>query len=114
MAAWLLMTMMVVGSGKGQTGGTDGPKVALQRVPHRGIQPQVAVDAIGTVHLIYFSGDPGHGDLYYVRLEKAKKEFSDPIRINRCPGSTVAIGTMRGPQCATGTNSRFTVAWTGS
>ena len=114
MAAWLLMTMIVAGNGKEQAKGTDGHEVALQRVPHRGIQPQVVVDAIGTVHLIYFRGDPGHGDLYYVRLEKGRKEFSDPIRINRGPGSAVAIGNMRGAQLAIGKDSRVHVAWMGA
>src|SRR5690242_12926983 len=45
------------------------PKVALLRVPDRGIQPQVAVDSRGVVHLIYFKGDPGAGDIFYVHSE---------------------------------------------
>ena len=114
MAAWLLM-MVMAGNGEEPTRGTkEPPKVALQRVPHKGIQPQVAVDAIGKVHLIYFSGDPGHGDLYYVRLEKGQKEFSDPIRINHGPGSAVAIGNMRGAQLAIGKNNQVHVAWMGT
>src|SRR5439155_17032742 len=39
-------------------------KVTTLRVPHGGIQPQLAVDDKGTIHLIYFRGDPGHGDLF--------------------------------------------------
>jgi hypothetical protein len=38
-------------------------KVTLVRVPGGGIQPQVAVDEAGTVHMIYYQGDPGNGDL---------------------------------------------------
>ena len=33
-------------------------KVILTRVPNGGIQPQVAVDATGVVHMVYYKGDP--------------------------------------------------------
>src|ERR1022692_4581046 len=38
--------------------------VSLIRVPDTGIQPQV-VEQDGIVHLLYFTGDPGGGDLNY-------------------------------------------------
>ncbi|MGH9578776.1 MAG: hypothetical protein ACRD3R_15160, partial [Terriglobales bacterium] len=41
--------------------------VQLERVPDGGIQPQALVDERGAVHLIYFKGEPGAGDVYYVR-----------------------------------------------
>ena len=37
------------------------PAVRLLRVPNGGIQPQAAVDGKGTIHLIYFKGEPGAG-----------------------------------------------------
>jgi hypothetical protein len=37
-------------------------KVTLMGTPDGGIQPQVAVDRKGFLHLIYFKGDPGAGD----------------------------------------------------
>jgi len=43
------------------------PDVQVSRVPHNGIQPQVTVEANGTVDLLYFSGDPKNGDLFFVR-----------------------------------------------
>src|SRR5882672_10947460 len=72
--------------------------VTTVRVPHGGIQPQVAVDDKGTLHLLYFAGDPSHGDLYYVRSADAGASFSDPIRVNREPGSAIAVGNVRGAQ----------------
>ena len=42
--------------------------VTLIRTPGGGIQPQLAVDENGVLHLIYFKGDPSAGDVYYVML----------------------------------------------
>src|SRR5579864_4015668 len=71
-----------------------GRKVALVRVPDAGIQPQVAVDETGVVHLIYFKGDPGKGDLYYVRSRDGGTTFSAPLLVNSVRGSAVAIGNI--------------------
>src|SRR5262245_29797482 len=70
-------------------------KVTLLRVPDKGIQPQVAVDAKGVVHLIYFRGEPGHGDVFYVRSDDDAR-FSEPLRVNSQPGSVIAAGSIRG------------------
>ena len=37
----------------------DDAKVALIRTPNEGLQPQVAIDSTGVLHLIYFRGKPG-------------------------------------------------------
>jgi hypothetical protein len=83
-------------------------QVQVMRVPHDGIQPQVAVEANGTVDLLYFSGDPKNGDLYFVR------GAAEPLRVNSQAGSAFAIGTIRGGQIAVGANGRVHVAWNGS
>jgi hypothetical protein len=88
-------------------------KVHLLRVPDGGIQPQVAVDGKGVVHLIYFKGDPGAGDVSYVRSDDGAK-FSRPLRVNRRPGSALAVGNIRGAQLAVGRDGRVHVAWLGS
>src|SRR5262249_43609235 len=62
----------------------------------------------------YFKGDPGAGDLYYVRREPGKTAFSDPLRVNSQAGSAVATGTIRGGQLALGKGNRVHVAWNGS
>lgn len=94
------------------------PKVTLTRVPDGGIQPQVAVDANGAVHMLYYKGDPGHGDLYYVRSRDGGATFSAPLRVNSQPGSAIAVGNIRGAHIAlgrtVGKKVRVHVAWNGS
>jgi hypothetical protein len=92
----------------------DGPRVALLKTPDAGIQPQALVDAKGVLHLIYYKGDPGAGDLFYVKRLPGKAEFSPPIRINSQPGSAIAAGTIRGGQLALGKDGRVHVVWNGS
>ena len=90
------------------------PQVTLLRVPHGGIQPQVAIDEKGILHLIYFGGDPSHGDLYYVHSADSGASFSDPIRVNQEPGNAIAVGNVRGAHLAAGRNHRIHVAWNGT
>ena len=89
-------------------------KVSVLRVPERGLQPQAAVDAQGTVHLIYFHGEPGAGDIFYVHSEKGSDQFSKPLQVNSGRGSAIAIGNIRGAHLALGKNARVHVAWNGS
>jgi hypothetical protein len=89
------------------------PAVTYIRVPNGGIQPQV-VEQDGIVHLLYFSGDPGHGDLNYVQSRDYGRTFSPPLKVNSSPGSAMAIGNMRGGQLAIGRNGRVHIAWYGS
>ena len=84
------------------------------RVPGGGIQPQVQADDHGRVHMIYFTGDPARGDIYYVRSDDGGSTFSTPLRVNSQPQSAIAIGTVRGPHLALGKNGRVHVAWMGS
>ena len=89
------------------------PQVELKRVPENGIQPQVAVDEHGTVHLAYFKGDPSEGDLFYTR-SKNGEDFSDPIRVNSIPGSAIAVGNIRGGRVAVGRRGNVYVVWNAS
>lgn len=90
------------------------PVVTPQRVPGGGIQPRVAIDDRGTVHLIYFRGEPSHGDIFYVRSTGGGGTFSDPMRVNSAAGSAIATGSVRGAQIAVGGTGRVHVAWNGS
>jgi hypothetical protein len=106
-AVWILCSSRAAEAG-------DPHKVTLARVPDGGIQPQVAVDASGIVHLVYYKGDPAHGDLYYVRSRDGGATFSAPLRMNSQAGSAIAMGNIRGAHIAIGRNGRVHVAWNGS
>jgi hypothetical protein len=84
------------------------------RTPNRGIQPQVVVDAKNGIHLLYYLGKEGEGDLFYACREPGKRTFSRPLRVNSQAGTAVAIGTIRGGQLALGKNNRVHVIWNGS
>ena len=93
-----------------------GPKdrVVVVAAPDGGIQPQAVVDDAGSVHLIYFKGDPAAGDLFYVRSAPGTTEFSKAIQVNTQSGSAIAVGTIRGGQMALGRSGQVHVAWNGS
>lgn len=93
---------------------TGSDKVRLLRVPDAGIQPQLAIDDQGALHLLYFAGDPRNGDVFYVRSAAPADSFSKPLRVNSQPGSAIAVGTIRGAQLALGRNGRVHAAWNGS
>lgn len=97
----------------GSSQGAAAPKVQALRVPDGGIQPQVAVDREGTVHLVYFKGDPAAGDLYYAQSKDGLR-FSNPIRVNSVAGSAVALGNIRGARLALGRRGLVYVVWNGS
>jgi uncharacterized protein (TIGR01244 family) len=87
-------------------------QISLIRLPDGGIQPDAAVDDRGVVHVVYFRGEPAHGDLFYARLDGG--QFTRPIRVNTYEGSAIATGTMRGAHIAIGRNGRVHIAWHGS
>jgi hypothetical protein len=88
-------------------------KVTLIRTPDGGIQPQAVVQK-GVIHLIYFKGEPGHGDVYYVKTQDDGKTFTKPLRVNSHPGSVIAAGSVRGAHLAVTISGRAHVAWMGS
>ena len=107
--AWLVLLPLVA------FGATDRHEaVSVRRVPDGGIQPQIAVEPNGPIHMIYFSGDPKSGDLFYVRSNAAGEAFSRPLRVNSQAGSVIAVGTIRGGQIAVGGNGRVHITWNGS
>jgi hypothetical protein len=105
---WLLVLSVLTLAATGAT-----PPISYIRVPNGGIQPQVA-EQDGVVHLLYFSGDPEHGDLSYVQSRDYGRTFTPPLKVNSNPGSAMAVGNMRGGQLAIGRNGRVHVSWIGS
>jgi hypothetical protein len=90
------------------------PDVRIWRAPEGGIEPQTIVGPHRTLRLIYFTGDAAAGNVEYVRRAAGANSFSPPLRVNRQPGSAVAVGTVRGPQMALGRDGRVDVVWFGS
>src|SRR2546425_1185242 len=115
-ARFVAVTVLIAGvTAAGHAADPKQPgKVTLLRTPDKGIQPQVAVDDKGIVHLIYFSGQDGAGDIFYVRSEDGGGKFSRPLRVNSQPGSAIATGNIRGAHLAVGKKGRVHVAWMGS
>ncbi len=94
-----------------------GVQVTVLATPNGGIEPQAVVAKDGAVHLLYFTGDPAKGELYWVRGAPDRKDpavFSTPLRVNDVSGTAAATGTIRGGQMALGKNGRVHVAWNGS
>jgi len=89
-------------------------RVHVGRVPEGGLQPQVAVDDRGKLHLVYFAGDPRQRDLFYAVSTDGGMTFSRAIPVNSQQGSAIATGTIRGGQLALSRNGRAHVAWNGS
>jgi hypothetical protein len=89
-------------------------EVTVVQTPDGGIQPQAVADEAGTIHLIYFKGDPARGDLFYVQRQRGAEAFSLPVRVNSIAKSAVAIGSVRGGQIAVGKKGRVHVVWAGS
>ncbi len=88
--------------------------VELVRVPNGGVQPEIAVDKKGTLHMVYLAGEPGAADVFYVRSTDFGRTFAPAVRVNSQPGSAIATGTIRGAHLAVGRNGRVHVAWNGS
>jgi hypothetical protein len=94
--------------------GWSEPPVTIVAAPDGGIQPQAVGDAVGTLHLIYFKGDPAAGNLFYVQRPRDSEKFSSPLRVNSTANSAVAVGSVRGGQLAIGKNGRAHIVWFGS
>ena len=94
--------------------GSSPVPVELARVPNGGLQPEIAVDRAGVVHMVYLAGEPGAADVFYVRSSDGGRTFSRAVRVNSQDGCAIATGTIRGAQIAVGRNGRVHVAWNGS
>lgn len=89
-------------------------EVILRRLPGQAIQPQVAVDQAGRLHLLVFRGEARAGDLYYTTSTDLGENWSRPLRVNATPGAAIAVGNVRGGHLTLGRDGRPHVAWMGS
>src|SRR5204862_3570630 len=79
---WMVRVKLLFGLVLGLAAVCAGANVRTMRVPEGGIQPQVAVDEGGAVHLLYYRGDEAHGDLFYAKSMDGGGSFSKPMRVN--------------------------------
>lgn len=86
----------------------------VEAVPENGVQPQVAADATGAIHLVYLKGDPKACDVRYVRRAKGARDWSAPVSVNSEPQSAIAMGTIRGAQIALGKGGTLHIVWNGA
>lgn len=103
-AAWAIGALTALAGGPGDVG--------FLPTPQGGIQPQAATGPDGSVHVVWFVGEPGAGDLFYARL--GEKTYEKAIRVNATPKTAVAIGSVRGGQLAIGNDGRIHVVWNAS
>jgi hypothetical protein len=90
------------------------PRVELVGLPAGGIQPQAVTDAQQVLHVLYFTGAPAGGDLYYMRRQPGEAAFSTPVRVNSVPATALATGSVRGGQLTVGAAGEVHVAWYGA
>ena len=110
---WLLLAPAIAAVFALATTAPHPPSIRLARVPHGGIQPQLAFEG-GALHLLYFAGDPKAGDLFYATSHDSGATWSAPLRVNSSPRTAIALGTIRGGQMALGANGSVHVVWNGS
>ncbi len=96
-----------------ETKGKSSGHVRFKRLPNSSIQPHVVGDGRGTLHVLYYSGDALHGNVFYTRVTDGGTAFAPALQVNS-PGSAIAAGTIRGPQLAIRRGGRPHVAWNGS
>ncbi len=89
-------------------------EVAVVRVPDGGFKASALVDAEGTLHLVYFKGEPSGGDAYYATSHDGGATFAKAVRVNSQPGSVLGGSSARGPHLALGREGRAHVLWPGA
>ncbi|HET6407902.1 MAG TPA: sialidase family protein [Chthoniobacteraceae bacterium] len=89
-------------------------EVILRRVPHGGFKASAATDESGTVHLIYFTGEPSGGDAWYVSSKDGGTTYSKPVQVNGERAGVLGTSSARGPHLALGRNGRVHAIWMGA
>ena len=82
-------------------------------MPEKGVQPEVATDEKGTIHLVYLRGDAKASEVRYTS-RKAGEAWQQSQTVNSVPGSAVAMGNIRGPQLAISQGGTVHVLWNGA
>ena len=112
----LAVALAIMLLGAGCAGNSDGPitlpdEVSLLRLPDGGRLPRALLDDHGTVHVVYFEGEPRAGDLRYVTRASGASAWSEPQYVNSQRGTVVGMGPIDGGQMALGRDGRLHVVW---
>ena len=87
--------------------------VQTERVPERGVQPQVVAGGDGTLHLVFLKGAASGADVRYATRKKSESSWGPAITVNSDANTAVAMGTIRGAQIALGKDGSVHVVWNG-
>ena len=98
-------------SGWGCAASGPSEPVVMWRIPDSGRLPQAVIDDAGTVHLVYFQGEPNGGDLLYVTRKLDDVTWSEPQRVNSEPRTVAGVDPISGGRIALGRHNRLHVAW---
>jgi hypothetical protein len=98
---WFLLVILI-----GTACSTADPDIRIVTVPNGGITPDAELDALGILHVAYFSED----NIYYAESADHGTTFTKPIQVNSESGTGQA-GLFRGPDLALGADGRVHVAW---
>lgn len=89
-------------------------QMRVEKVPEGGVQPQVAVDGGGRVHLVYLLGEAARGcDVRYTIRRNDLGSWEPSRTVNSEARSAVAMGTIRGARLAVGLGGSVHVVWNG-
>jgi hypothetical protein len=98
--SWLVGSPQLVIAAQDAGDGVVESLLHVQRLPDGGLQPEAVDDADGVLHMLYFSGDPEAGDLFYRRGRAGSNadsgDWTEAVRVNSTPGSTVAVSSDNG------------------
>jgi len=87
------------------------PSVSIFRAPEGASLPQVVVDEMDTLHLVYYTGSMSSGDLFYVTRLLDGGTWSVPQRVNSRPHSVTGLGPIDGGQLAIGPDGLLHITW---
>lgn len=110
----LLVALLVVLLAPSAPQAAQAPAVRVVRAPEGAIQPRVARDAEGGIHLVTYSGEALGGELWYARSSDGGRTFGERLALTTPETRACAHGAVRGAQLALGRGGRVHVAWNGA
>ena len=89
-------------------------RISIRRLPKDAIQPHVVVGEGRNLHVVFYRGEAGGGDLFYTTSKDEGRSYAKEQRVNSVPKSAISAGTIRGAHLTLGRRGRVHVAWNGT